>query len=138
MDRKYKQRGYMSDDRPQQSERPKPAERPDGPRTHKLPPVHQVFRCSLCGSVVPKLETITFTTQCPKCKSDLHSCKNCIHFDTSARNECRQPIQERIKKKDMANNCTFYQPRQTVERETTTSSERITDARSAFDKLFKK
>jgi hypothetical protein len=87
---------------------------------------------------VPKLETITVATQCPKCKSDLHSCKNCTHFDTSARFECRQPIAERIKKKDMANSCTFYQPRHTVERETTTSPEKMTDARAAFDKLFKK
>ena len=138
MDRKYKQKGYMNDDREQKAPAARPASRPDGPRTHKLPPVQRVFRCSLCGTVVPKLETVSFTTQCPKCRADLHSCKNCVHFDTAARFECNQPIPERVKRKDAANTCTLYEPRWTLERETTTSTEKVTDARAAFDRLFKK
>ena len=143
-DRKYKQHGYQSDDRDNRSEnrsnKPRPPVDRDGPRTHKLPSVNKVFRCSLCGAIGPKLEEITFATQCPKCKSDLHSCKNCVHFDTSVRFECTQPITERIKKKDIANNCTFFQPRQTLERETTTSPEKVSvsTGRDAFDRLFKK
>ena len=138
MDRKYRQSGYMNEDKEKREDKPRPATPRDGPRTHKIPPVQQVFRCSLCGTVVPKMETISVTTQCSKCKSDLHTCKNCVHFDTSVRFECNQPIPERIKKKDMSNDCTFFQPRQTLERETTTAPEKISDARAAFDKLFKK
>ena len=140
-DRKYRQSGYMNEDREQRSEKPsRPPVQRDGPRTHKLPSVNKVFRCSMCGAIGPKLEEITFATQCPKCKSDLHSCKNCVHFDTSVRFECNQPIPERVKKKDMTNNCTFFQPRETLERETTTSPEKVNISRgkAAFDRLFKK
>jgi len=140
-DRKYRQSGYMSDDREQRSEKSsRPPVQRDGPRTHKLPSVNKVFRCSLCGAIGPKLEEISFATQCPKCKSDLHSCKNCVHFDTSVRFECTQPITERMKKKDMANTCTSFQPRETLERETTTSAEKVnvSTGKAAFDRLFKK
>ncbi|MGH9702713.1 MAG: hypothetical protein ACRD4K_05015, partial [Candidatus Acidiferrales bacterium] len=79
-----------------------------------------------------------------------HCCKQCVHFDTAAQFECTQPIPERIAKKDARNNCTFFEIRVTVEKDTspvsyasntpaaTTSPERPNDARKAFEDLFKK
>ena len=37
-------------------------------------------------------------SRCPKCGADLHTCRNCRHFDTAARFECSQPIKERMRK----------------------------------------
>jgi hypothetical protein len=77
--------------------------------------------------------------QCPKCAFELHSCKQCTHFDTSSRFECTQPIPERIPRKDQRNECTFYSIRVMIEKETSTPKAlRPNDARQAFENLFKK
>lgn len=158
MDRKYGQRGYMDSDgseREKQQDkgpRPKPKGGPKGsnrdiPRTVHMPGFQEVLRCSLCGVIVPPPVDIQFESQCPKCKSDLRTCKNCRFFDTGAQFECTQPIAARIVKKDLRNQCTFFVARTSVERETRESGGgtpqapspvRPSDARTAFDNLFKK
>jgi hypothetical protein len=157
MDRKYGQRGYQDSDRAREREpeREKPREKPKGgprgskskePRTMHMPGFQDVVRCALCGAIVPPPVEISFESQCPKCKADLRSCKNCRHFDTGARFECTQPISERITKKDVRNRCEFFMTRTSIERETRDSggssnkspAVKPSDARSAFDNLFKK
>ena len=157
MDRKYGSRGYMDDDREGgDREREKPREKPKGgprgskareaPRPMKMPGFQEVLRCSLCGTIVPPPVDIHLDSKCPKCKADLRSCKNCRHFDTAARFECTQEIPERITKKDLRNKCEFFMARTSIERETRDSggsnsqapSVKPSDARSAFDNLFKK
>jgi hypothetical protein len=160
MDRKYGQRGYMDDGSDREKQREKPKEKPKGgprgskakeePRRMQMPGFQEVLRCSLCGAIVPPPIQIVFESQCPKCKADLRSCKNCRHFDTSAQFECTQDIPERITKKDLRNNCQFFMARTSIERETRDSGGRppggvsnpsptsSSDARSAFDNLFKK
>jgi hypothetical protein len=108
-----------------------------------MPGFQEVLRCAMCGAVVPPLEEIKLESQCPKCSADLRCCKNCRHFDTAARWECTQPIPERITKKDIRNQCEFFVGRTSIERETRDSGggaipARPSDARSAFDSLFKK
>jgi hypothetical protein len=97
--------------------------------------------------------------RCPKCGFELHSCKQCTHFDPGTRFECRQPITARIPRKDEMNACSYYTMSVRVERATgsatastpapsasnnnggfTTGStgNRVEDARRAFDALFKK
>jgi hypothetical protein len=136
MDRKYKQRGYMDQER---EERPRPATPRKGEvRTPKMPAFREVTRCHLCGTQVNvDVGGVAFDQQCPKCQSDLHVCKNCVSFDPGARFQCRKPISERIPKKDVRNQCELFEPRKTVERETTAAPENVKDPRSAFDKLFK-
>src|SRR5499427_6005399 len=88
---------------------------------------------------------------CPKCNFELHCCKQCRFFDSSAQFECMQPIQERISPKDAKNNCSLYEFRMTVEKDTAPTSyaqkspangnaapPRHSDARQAFENLFKK
>lgn len=133
-DRKYRTRGYMDSARGEREKRP--AQRPEtfGPKTPKLPGAHSLLRCASCATVLT-LE-ITPGSRCPRCGAELHSCKQCAHLDTSSRFECTQPISERVPRKDAGNQCTFFAPRTTVERETSTS--RPLDARQAFENLFKK
>jgi hypothetical protein len=62
-----------------------------------------------------------------------------MYFDPSSRFECMQPVPERIPRKDVKNECTFYAIRVTMEKETTTpAAAKPSDARAAFDNLFKK
>ena len=77
--------------------------------------------------------------QCPKCGFELHSCKQCSYFDPSRRFECMQPVPERVTKKDVRNDCTFYSISVRVEKQTSTGlAAQPNDARKAFDALFKK
>ncbi len=157
MERKYGQHGYMDDDRDREREKPrqKPKGGPrgskakEGPRAMKMPGFQEVLRCALCGAIVPPPVEIVYDSRCPKCKADLRSCRNCRHFDTAARFECTQSIPERITKKDLRNNCKFFTARVSIERETRDSggsgasggsgpTTKPSDARSAFDNLFKK
>ena len=132
-DRKYRQRGYMDSDHARREEKKSPRER-IGPKSPTMPGARSVVRCASCATIVPSESDLT--SKCPRCGFELHSCKQCAHFDTSSRFECTQPISGRIVKKDARNECAFYALRTTVERET--SMARPLDARAAFESLFKK
>jgi hypothetical protein len=159
-DRKYKQRGYMDTDREAsgayRSERPKP----QGPRQPldltgpKLPRLVQsvvASRCFSCAATLP--QGTDFHGSCPKCHVSLHCCKQCAHFEPSTRFQCRKPIPIRIALKDQANECELFSPRVTVARDVLPPAPMVvrndlakpaiaprsaTDARAAFDSLFKK
>jgi hypothetical protein len=105
---------------------------------------------------------------CPKCNASLHCCKQCAHFEPSTRFQCLKPIPVRIAYKDQANECASFSPRVTVARDAKTApppqngfgrpfqngnglsggfggqdsrmpeSRNVSDARAAFDSLFKK
>jgi len=138
-DRKYRQHGYQDSG---EKREPRSAEKPVrkdtfGPRPLQMPGTHAVSRCAQCGTLLPS--GIEPASKCPKCGFELHSCRQCTYFDTSSRFECSQPIPERIARKDERNDCTFYSMRVRVEKETSTpAAARPTDARQAFENLFKK
>ncbi len=147
MDRKYKQRGYMeTEERERRSEfRERPPGAPRGgdmlgPKTPRMPPRVTVARCANCGTLLP--QGVNLSGQCFRCNFELHSCKQCVHFDPAARWECTQPITARVARKDARNDCTFYEMRTSNERETTASVSagfgRPDDPRKAFENLFKK
>lgn len=134
-DRKYKQRGYQDSDREAPRERRPPREDLGGPRKLSMPARRTVLRCAGCGVILPP--DVDTKGQCPRCRFELHSCKQCAYFDTGSRFECAKPIPERIPRKDARNQCLLYEARMTVERDTS-SGARPADARAAFDNLFKK
>jgi len=140
---KYRQPGYHDRDRESRGERRPPSEpRPkrEGPRSPQMTGFHQVVRCSTCGTTLPAgFGDITALSQCPKCKADLHTCRNCVFFDPSSRFECSQPIELRVSRKDTRNTCESFEIRSTVEKQTTSSTPRPPlDPREAFERLFKK
>ncbi len=143
-DRKYRQRGYMDDDRDRQPQQKKPGpaapqgprergDRPEGPRTPNLMAAHEVVKCSQCGERV--MREIGFDSRCTRCGAELHSCAQCTSFDPGSRFECMQPVPARVAPKNARNTCTFFTPRTTIERQT--GSTAPTSARKAFDDLFK-
>ena len=153
MERKYKHKGYSERDREDKKRErpaePRPRQEQMGPRTPRMVGTVMRARCSNCGAILaPGFDQ---TGQCPKCHFELHSCKQCVHFDTGAQFECTQPIPERIPRKDVKNECTFFEFRMTVEKDTSpvnypsvtapaapASPARPDDARRAFEDLFKK
>ena len=152
-DRKYRQHCYQDFDRDNGVRRPD--ERPKGPRPPlditgpRLPRLVQTTvasRCYNCATALPN--GMDFKGNCPKCAVPLHCCKQCAHFEPSTRFQCLKPIPVRIASKDQANPCEVFSPRVTVARDTTSSGtapspaptapRSSSDARAAFDQLFKK
>jgi hypothetical protein len=142
-DRKYRQRGYQDDGRPARQEH-RPAEKkeytprgqpPTAPKTFNMPGFREVVRCRGCGHELTVALAWSPEGHCPRCNAELHTCAQCVSFDTGSPLECQQQIPLRISPKDARNTCTVFEPRTTVERETKSAAP--TSARKAFDDLFK-
>jgi hypothetical protein len=131
-DRRYRQRGY----REHEKERPGTPKEPARSGEPALPQTRTVSRCVDCGTPLPPLTDLS--GRCPKCGAELHSCRQCAHFDPGRRFECAQPVPERIAAKGARNACGLFSLHVTVERETSAGAARPDDARRAFDDLFKK
>lgn len=150
-DRKYRQTGYMDSDRLGPREDRKPGARLPiditGPRLPRLVQAVAAARCFSCSTALSP--GTDFSGNCPKCNAALHCCKQCAHFEPSTRFQCLKPIPARIALKDKANECNLFSPRVTVARDGAAAAaapaapvidvpRSSADARSAFDKLFKK
>jgi hypothetical protein len=161
-DRKYRQNGYYDSDRNSNSnghgdrpfkpnqQGPKPPLDITGPRLPRLVQAVTASRCYSCSTALPP--GTSFNSPCPKCGLALHCCKQCAHFEPSTRFQCLKPIPVRLPVKDQLNECTLFSPRVTVARDSATpmapprsvQESNVTpprsasDARSAFDRLFKK
>lgn len=160
-DRRYRQNGYQDNSSSSNgndsngASRPKPSgPRPPlditGPRLPRLVQAVTASRCYNCSTTLPP--GTSFNGPCPKCATALHCCKQCAHFEPSTRFQCMKPIPVRIPVKDQQNDCALFSPRVTVAREASSSqgpASRVpglntppprsaSDARDAFDKLFKK
>ena len=158
-DRKYRQRGYQDEGKPRGPKGPAAPRPPKqdrapgrqlqdaaGPKTPNLMAAHEVCRCARCGNLLSL--PIADDSRCAKCGVDLHSCVQCVSFDTSARWECtqRDTLAARVAPKDARNACPLFAPRTTIERQTRTPVNRVSSdasggtpnsARQAFDDLFK-
>lgn len=100
-----------------------------------------VMRCADCGYQAPDEVTIAPDTECPKCHSALHNCRNCRHFDTSARFQCRKPLEKAVASKTIGNHCELYEPRAVLDstgKRAPRPQSKVKDPRQAFDDLFKK
>jgi hypothetical protein len=156
-DRKYRQQGYQDSERDnsqrefQKPKGPRPPIDVTGPRLPRLVQAVTASRCWNCATTLPS--DIDFKGSCPKCSSPLHCCKQCAHFEPSTRFQCLKPIPARIAYKDRTNECDLFKPRVTVARDSASASSQqsngngapkvyepknSSDARTAFDNLFKK
>jgi hypothetical protein len=164
-ERRYKQNGYQDSGRDRSSNGGSREGRDDRPRTQgprlpldvtgpRLPRLVQAVTASRCYNCTTQLPVgIDFPQTCPKCNVALHCCKQCSYFEPSTRFQCLKPIPVRIAVKDQVNSCDLFKPRMTVARDsapppapvTSTSAtahiaepRNASDARAAFDNLFKK
>lgn len=138
MSRKYSQPGYGDSSRSE-----KPRSKPTGPRPQREGPRgkgfgaqrEDVFRCRDCGTQRQISDEVAFDTECRKCGRTLHNCVNCRFFDSGARFQCRQTLPAELASKTKANQCELFDPK--VVQEFASDVNRSSDARAAFDALFK-
>jgi len=94
------------------------------------------MQCQACQTEIPLAagESVGFRDACDRCRADLHICLNCVHYDHSAYNECRESNAERVLDTDRANRCEYFRPAgQSHEK-----SEDRQDAIADLENLFKK
>jgi predicted RNA-binding Zn-ribbon protein involved in translation (DUF1610 family) len=146
-DRKYRHRGYQDEERREEKRLPAeggaPRERPEGPRGRGLgAPTVTVFRCRMCGTKQQLTGPLPSDATCTSCGNDLHTCSNCVHFDTSRPNECRKPVLQRVTNKSKRNTCELFTPNTVQEfasdRPSAGNGAASSSPRDAFDALFKK
>ena len=139
---KYRQHGYRDGDFKEQRDRERREERDARQQARQTRhgisrDANAVIRCADCGFQPEGEIQVAPDTTCERCGSALHNCRNCRHFDTGARFQCRQPIPERLPSKTAANECTFYEPRLVLDA-TGKRAKGPENPRTAFDNLFKK
>ena len=142
MSRKYRHRGYMDyDSGPDQNQRSgnrRERREYDGPRGRSASPMFQSFKCERCGTTFPEIQQIEFKQKCSNCGADLHCCNSCKYFDPGSRFECMKPIEKAIPRKDINNECTYFNAKLTWTHAASPRSLTADEARQVLDNLFKK
>jgi len=93
--------------------------------------------CWKCGaSLAGMLLPLSRREACPSCRTDLHVCRLCRHFDAHRAGQCREPAAERVKNKIGANHCGWFVPR--LEAYRGGGAVMAQASRSAFDVLLNK
>lgn len=93
------------------------------------------LECWKCGESLRDVpRPITRFTRCPVCRSDLHVCRLCRHFDPKVLGECRHDRADRVMDKEQANFCTHFRP--TRDAHTGLEDRADKSARAALDALF--
>jgi hypothetical protein len=92
------------------------------------------MRCFSCQTELCYTERPTRRETCAHCGHDVHVCRNCHHYDTSAYNECREPSAERVLDKEKSNFCDHF----VVASHSSVPKEGASKAMEALEALFKK
>ena len=66
------------------------------------------MQCYFCQKNIEVHDRVGRQDRCPFCSQDLHICKNCAFYDTTAYNECREPQADRVVDKEKSNFCDYF------------------------------
>jgi hypothetical protein len=68
--------------------------------------------CWRCGTSLAALTLpLRRAEECPACRSQLHVCKLCVHYDRTRPRQCREEGAEEVRDKERANFCDWFKPR---------------------------
>jgi len=95
--------------------------------------------CWKCGERVelPPSARVGQRDACPRCNSDLHSCRNCNFYDPGKNNQCSEPQAEWVRDKEAANYCDYYRPNSSLAARGGRAASPAENAKKKFDSLFK-
>lgn len=98
--------------------------------------------CFFCHKDIEITDRIGRRETCPHCGLDLHICRNCEFYDSTAYNECREPQAERVVDKEKSNFCDYFSPSSFPsplgERAGVRGSDPVAEAKKKLEGLFKK
>jgi len=89
--------------------------------------------CWSCGT---DLDPLDYGRQdvCKKCGRDTKVCKNCIFYDVTANNQCRENQADRVVDKERSNFCDYFKPKSGIGG----GAQSRDSMKAAADALFKK
>lgn len=68
--------------------------------------------CWNCGASIAALTLpLGRLEECKACRSPLHVCRLCVHFEPRLPKQCREEGAEEVRAKDRANFCDWFRPR---------------------------
>lgn len=92
------------------------------------------FVCWSCRQPTDMEDKVIRADECPHCRADMRSCKNCQYYDPGAHNDCSETIAEYVPDKERSNFCGMYKPFE-GEREAPVD---IDAAKAKLEALFRK
>ena len=92
--------------------------------------------CFKCSEVLSVGSSVGFKDSCHRCDSDIHCCRNCNFYDTSAYNYCKENQADRVVDKEKANFCDYFRLR--TGGGPASKPAQAPTAMSSLDALFKK
>src|SRR5262249_35074333 len=99
-----------------------------------------MWQCYYCRAPL-SLDVQRRNRLCPQCGSDIHCCKNCIHYDENLTSKCREQESPWVRDRGAQNNCSFFEfsstsspAKESSQKENATEAER---AKEAFRALFR-
>ena len=98
-----------------------------------------LFHCWKCGGRIgyPTGSRVGQRDTCPKCNSNLHSCRNCQFYDPSKNNQCAEPQAEWVRDKAAANLCNYFAPNPALFASGDSPASKADETKQKFDSLFK-
>jgi hypothetical protein len=93
------------------------------------------LECWKCGQRVSDLpKPLGRREECPACHADLHCCRQCTFYDTSAPKHCRETVADEVREKERANFCGYFTLHPNAY--TATDNRAADAARTQLDALF--
>lgn len=92
--------------------------------------------CHHCGNQLEFTEKVFRNDTCPACGSDIHCCLNCMDYDASYPNQCRESQAEKVEIKDRRNFCEYFRLR--ADKSSSSSAQKAAEAKRKLEALFSK
>lgn len=92
------------------------------------------FNCWSCGRTTEMIDKVTRADLCPHCGVDMHSCKNCEHWDPDRPERCCDESFPYAEDPERANLSSRFEPRHGLY----PRSDDAGRARARLDELFRK
>lgn len=64
--------------------------------------------CFQCGEGLVFPDRVGLRDECNRCGADVHTCRNCEHYDEKMYNSCRESQAEKVAEKDRSNRCEHF------------------------------
>lgn len=69
------------------------------------------FKCWKCGTDLKSVpRPFSRFAECPGCKTELHVCRMCRHYDLRYVGQCNHDFADKVLVKDKANFCSHFKP----------------------------
>lgn len=95
-----------------------------------------ILKTMICWNCKSLYEGEIFrTTECPSCKKDLHSCRNCRFYKPGSHFDCAETVEDPVTDKEKSNFCDFFKAKDSLEGESSGTS-KSDEARRAAEALF--